>query len=149
MYSNPIERKISLGDTVTPEAYLPKISQDAFLKAIGQKVGLILKADPRAKTIEFKHISDIFKNKHKAIDWSSKLLKPDSPDPDQWYVKKQTILSSQYGQKSYLRYKKDKTIIDSYGDSYLDVNNEVLEKTKDLVRLPWAASESTVNNGTQ
>lgn len=142
MYSAPIERNISFGETVTPEAYLPKYNQKEFLKAVGQMLGLIFVVDSRAKKITFRQVSEIFKNKHKAKDWSSKLVKPDTYDPEQWYVNKETILSNQYGQKSYLRYKNDDTVISEYGDSYLDVNNETLEKTKDIVNLPWAASES-------
>ncbi|MEJ8803134.1 hypothetical protein [Pontibacter sp. H249] len=111
---------------------LPDIKQKDFLKSIRALFDLMVTFEPYSNTLHFTPFNKLEENKASALDWSDKLVYVGSP---------QVAVSYRFGdfaQKSWFRYKQDET--GGNGDSYLTVDNAQLEREKNMVELPFAAS---------
>lgn len=113
---------------------LPDISQKDFFKAVRALFDLMPMFDPYSNTVTLTPFNKLLENKPKALDWSRKLV----------YLRGQERMPVQYrfgsfAQRSWWRYKADE--LGGNGDAYLLVDDEQLEREKDMVTLPFAASE--------
>lgn len=141
MFSGSIDRTIDIGETVTPEAYLPKLSQKNLVKAIGQMFGVIFDVDPSAKTLTFRQFKEVAQAIPNALDWSSKLARLPKWPNGQNYVEKTSKIGN-YGQKTWLKFREDPNVLENYADAYFEIDDATLPAQRDAFVLPWAASIS-------
>lgn len=75
-------------------------------------------------------------NKAKALDWTRRLVatyKDNKPNAIAYSL-------DDFSQKNFYRWKEDDTVVGKY-DGYLFVENETIESERDVVELPFAASD--------
>lgn len=84
--------------------------------------------------------STINDNKSKAVDWSDKLVNRRIEPSDIEFR------MSDMAQKNYFRYAEDETVTGDY-DGYILVDDKTLEYRKDLITLPFTASDYSIENG--
>lgn len=115
---------------------LPDLSQVDFIKAIAQKYGLFFQTDNITKEIKISKLSDLYKNKLNAYDWSEKL---DLSKP----VKIQFEFGD-YAQNNKMVYSNDtepdKLMIKEYAEGSFQINNELLESQKEVITSPFSAT---------
>ena len=116
---------------------LPDISQIDFIKAICQMFGLFVigGAGDNVKFVRFSKLSENILNGN-VYDWSEYLIDTGRDNPQ-----KIAFTVNDYARHNSIGYKHDDNDPrpkDSV--AYLEVENELLEKTKQLVEFPWAAS---------
>lgn len=113
---------------------LPDIKQKDFFKAIRALFDLLVSFDPYSNTLQLTPFNKLLENKAKALDWSSRLVYPGTSQrvPVQYRF-------GEFARRSWWRYKEDAQGGD--GDGYLAVEDEQLEAEKNLVELPFAASQ--------
>ncbi len=119
---------------------LPDISQIEFIKTICQIYGLfpVVNSDNHEQ-IDFIPFVTIYDNitNGKSLDWSEKHVETGKPNAE-----KTTFTLNDYAQRNSFGYKDDeKEAFPHNSVAYLEVDNELLEKTKNLVEFPWAASD--------
>lgn len=146
-YTPDITRAITIGEEITAEAFLPKMNQKTLFKGFLLQFGLIPIVDGLREVITLRHFQDIVDNKATAIDWSSKIVRPESVNPGQWYVSKTTKIGK-YGRKNYLEFKEDETLLNpDFGRGEIASNDETLPDAETIFTLPWAATESEARTG--
>lgn len=122
------------GAKIDTRENLPEIKQMDFIKAMCQMQGwwtTLING-----TIHIQSYDTIYDNE--PLDWSRKLV--GSGDGD---AEKTTFTINDYAQENILRYKEDKTTeVDASGA--LVVEDETLDKKKDMLTLPFAASEGDI-----
>lgn len=106
-----------------------------ILKAFANIFALTLNIDARNKKLYCYTIQTLYDNIPKAKDWSQKLLKDDF---------NLSFNFGSYGQKNYLKFKDNDTITNS---ATFDINNQTLDKEKDVVSFDFYAGDLvTFNN---
>lgn len=120
-----------MGGMINTRDNLPDISQLDFVKALCAMYGLwATLVDGVVHLVRF---SDFYTQT--AIDWSHKLVGTGDGD-----AANTTYTLADYAQRNILRYKEDDTVkVDASGA--LLVDNENLDREKDMVTLPFAASD--------
>lgn len=120
-----------MGGMINTRDNLPDISQLDFVKALCAMYGLwATLVDGVVHLVRF---SDFYTQT--AIDWSHKLVGTGDGD-----AANTTYTLADYAQRNILRYKDDDTVkVDASGA--LLVDNENLDREKDMVTLPFAASD--------
>lgn len=122
------------GAKIDTRKNLPEIKQMDFIKAMCQMQGwwtTLING-----TIHIQSYDTIYDNE--PLDWSRKLV--GSGDGD---AEKTTFTINDYAQENILRYKEDKTTdVDASGA--LVVEDTTLDKKKDMLTLPFAASEGDI-----
>lgn len=114
------------------------ISQIDFLKGIMSMMGWYaepMEGDSGIRMLPYSTITD---NKSKAVDWSDKIVNRRIEPSDIEFR------MSEMAQKNFFRYADDETVTGDY-DSYIMVDDKTLEARKDIITLPFAATD-TVNN---
>ncbi|MHC2992052.1 hypothetical protein OB13_10800 [Pontibacter sp. HJ8] len=111
---------------------LPDIKQKDFFKAILALFNLMPAFDPYSNTLRLTPMQDLEVNKARALDWSDKLVTI-GPVPVQYRF-------GEFAQKSLFRYKEEEEN-PANGDSFLVIQDQQLEAEKDVITLPFAASE--------
>lgn len=131
---NPNE--LQFGDKYPLIPNLPDLSVIDFLKSLMSMYGLFTYQDIKANpdVIEFTSINQMYDRKEHTINVTNKLLALNSDTR-----MKVEYTYGDYARKNYLRYKNDKDIITN-ADEYAIVDNEQLEKEKDLIELPYSPS---------
>jgi hypothetical protein len=116
---------------------LPDITQFDFIKFICQLYCLFPVVNSDDETIQFVRIEEIEENIQKAKDWSAKLLEYSRDTP-----KKLSFRIGEYARKNVVQWIEDEKdfVMDRTRKDYLYVDDETLDKVKDLVTLPFAAS---------
>lgn len=137
-FSEQPEETIQFGGEVRASAILPNMDQKAFFKALAQMFGLIFDVDNRNKVVYLRQFKEIAQNKASAVDWSNKLAQGSAS-----FQVLETQISTTYGQESWFRYDSDEGVRDEFGDAFLAVSDAQLEPRRDVVNLPWAASQHT------
>lgn len=119
------------GQEVQLEATLPKISQKDFFKDWLQNFGLIVIPDPYKKHITVINMQEVYENKYRAHDWTSKFT---DRVPDIKYA------FGSYGVQNFGRYKDDDNVPDGTGDGVLLFDNQTLKASIELFTSQFAAS---------
>lgn len=117
---------------------MPDISQFDFLKGIMSMMGWYaepMEGDSGIRMLPYSTITD---NKSKAVDWSDKIVNRRIEPSDIEFR------MSKMAQKNFFRYAEDETVTGDY-DSYIMVDDKTLEARKDIITLPFAATD-TVNS---
>lgn len=130
--------KVRIGDMYPIIVNLPEIKQVDFLKAICCMTGLFAVKDlQNIDTIKLVSVEDIINNKSIAKNWSDKLV----PESFIGGPKKISYTFGDYSQNNALMYKEDDSVrISDTGMLYVD--NDLIEKDKVLVTLPFSASDA-------
>lgn len=128
-------KELQFGDKYPLIPNLPDLSVIDFLKSLMSMYGLFTYQDIRSNpdVIEFTSINQMYNRKDKATDLTNKLLMINNSRMKVEYT------YGDYARKNYLRYKNDKDIIVN-ADGHIIVDNEQLEKEKDLIELPYSPS---------
>ena len=115
---------------------LPDIKQIDFIKALCAIFGLFaMQSTDDTNKIRFVSINELMANKAAALDWSSYLTRSNDDEP-------KSIAHSieNFAQRNKLNYKDDDTVhTDANGILYVD--NETIERERDILTLPFAASD--------
>lgn len=108
---------------------LPDISQVDFIKGVCALLGLVLVVNKGI--LEVRTYDDML-DKTAAVDWTDKISGP---------IQNLSLSRSGLARTNYIRYAEDKTISTNY-NAYMTVDDETIQQETDLVKLPFAASES-------
>lgn len=121
---------------------LPDMTQLDFIKFICQLYCLFpVSSVNNSEQVEFIPIDAIDEAKPKAKDWSDKLLEYSRDTP-----KKISFRLGDYAKKNAIQWTEDENdyVTDSVRKGDLLVDDDTLDKEKDLVTFPFAASDGTV-----
>lgn len=140
LYPPAVEVDIALGQYFRVNGNLPDIKQLDFVKALCAMYGLFVVPSGTADKLKFVSLDDLFANKANAIDWSGRLIKQNGGEPERV---KYTL--GEYARRNMFKYAADDLTVAS-GDGEININNETLEPTKDVITLPFAASDETTVN---
>ena len=132
------EINISLGEYFRVNGNLPDVGQVDLIKALSAMYGLSVVPSGKADTLKFIRLDDLFNNRANAVDWSDKMIASGGGEPDR--VK---FSFGEYAQKNNFRYAED-TTVQTTGEGSFYINNESLDASKDVITLPFAASDETV-----
>ena len=130
--------RYSYGDSrvncyITTSMILPNLSQADFVKAYCQQFGLIIVHNLLINEIRFVRLDKILANLGQAKDWSSKI--------DLKKIAEITYTNEAYAQKNNFKYKDEQNETKpSWTDGILYVNNTNLEYEKDILELPYSAT---------
>ncbi|GAB3822187.1 hypothetical protein [Pontibacter rugosus] len=112
---------------------LPDIKQKDFFKAIRSLLDLMVTFDPYSNMLSLTPFNRLLENRAQALDWSGKLV----------YVASERVpvqyRFGEFAQKSWWRYKEDE--LGGEGDYFLSIDDKQLEEEKNIVEMPFAASE--------
>ena len=138
-FEGAMQKPFTFGGTFSCSALMPKLTQTNFIKTIAQIYGITFVPDNVNKIIYCKQFRELYANKAIANSMkdSAGISKRDVSFPEN--VK--TRFGS-YSQKNWMKWKPDaltKSI--GLGDWYFNIDDETIEKEKDMFTLPFAASE--------
>lgn len=135
--------QVQIGDKFPIVENLPAISGIEFIKAIASMAGTFcvpsLDGDV-IKFVPFERLSE----RERAVDWSDKLLPFD-------YFNRPRNLSytlDDFAQKNHMRWTEDDTVNITVADGVIFVNDKTLEKDRDAITLPFAASDMGAGKAT-
>ena len=140
LYPPAVEVDISLGDYFRVNGNLPDVKQIDFVKALCAMYGLFVVPSGVADKLKFVSLDDLVARKADAVDWSSRVIRTNDGEPERV---KYTL--GDYARRNYFHYAEDDTV-DKDATGEIDINNEGLEPTKDIITLPFAASDETIVN---
>lgn len=134
------DRDQVMGGIINTRYNLPTIKQLDFIKAICEMYGLW--ATLINGVVYLVKYSDFYPNSiannTKVLDWSHKLIGTGDYD-----AQNSTYTLLDYAQRNILQYKEDDTVkVDASGVLFVD--NETLDKEKEMVTLPFAASDGNI-----
>lgn len=122
-----------MGGIINTTYNLPDIKQIDFVKATMAMQGLW--ATHIDGEVHLQSVADFYNDAYPTLDWSHKLI--GSGDGD---AKKTTYTLANYVQRNTLRYKEDDMVkVDASGTLF--VENDNLDQTKDMLTLPFSASD--------
>lgn len=130
--TNIIGLKLTLGSDVPIANHIADISQTEYVKMICNLFGLIPDATVRDKKIKFWNYQELYDNIPNARDWSSYLSERDDEVEFKF---------GEYAQRNYLHYKDSDDVIKDTGIGSMDVHDETLQATKDVVKIPFATCD--------
>ncbi|TGE29730.1 hypothetical protein [Hymenobacter metallicola] len=124
------------GGRVRLQDLLPDLSQQDFVKAIIGLFGLTQQTDPYTRTVHFTPTGPaLVAGLSRAPDWQPR-IDADEPAPRLFHL-------PGVAQQNWFRWKKDETNLDGsseLGNGFLACNDTTLERTQDVLTLPWAAT---------
>lgn len=138
LFSEQSDGTINIGDTIMAEAYLPKMGQMTFLKAIMQIFGIVPDVNAVTQTIAFRFFNEISDNIGNAPDWSDKLIKP--INSENFYRKKEKV--GNYSRVNEMRYLDDDLVSEDTGKGQMVLEDTSLAERDTLFTLPFAASNT-------
>jgi hypothetical protein len=127
--------KIAYGSTLTPRLHIPSLKQTDFIKMVCNLFGLIPEVDAKNGVIFFWSLSLLYDNIPEARDWSKYL----SEREDETEFK-----FGEYAQNNYLRYKESDDVVKDTGLGILQVNDETLPASKDVVNVPLSTTDEVI-----
>lgn len=130
-----MEQEVLLGGKFWVIPNLPDIKQVDFLKSVSAVMG-VFPVSSESNGLLFVSIDKIIENKNKALDWTCKLVasyKENKPNIMVYSL-------NDFAQKNFYRWKEDNTVIEKY-DGYLVVDDETIDSERDVIELPFAASD--------
>lgn len=130
-YAN--EGEAPMGSTIRTSDNLPEIKQIDYVKAVCAMHGLwATLVDGEVRYVSY---DDYFANGAVTLDWSRKLVGTGDGS-----AATTTFQLDNFAQRNVLKYKEDESVeVDASGA--LLVDNVMLDRTKDIVELPFAASD--------
>lgn len=118
---------------------LPDIKQIDFIKALCNMLGLFaIPVEGSNNTIRMVTLDAIYENKAKAYDWTNKLIKSAI---DTGGAKEIKYALSDFARVNWFKYKADETVRGNY-DGYIQVDDDSLNKEKDMVTLPFVGCDT-------
>lgn len=131
LYNEEIDQVF--GGQINTRDNLPDIKQVDFIKAMCEMYGLwATLVDGKVHLVNY---ADYYNNAQPTLDWSRKLVGTRDGD-----AVSTTYTLLDFAQRNTLRYKEDDSVkVDASGVLYVD--NETLENEKEMVELPFAASD--------
>lgn len=132
---------MSLHNPVVISEHVPDMTQAEFLKAILAHMfaGLpsIDQYSGHYKVVQFDEILDAIP---RAKKWERKLHMDERTWKEEYRIG--------YAQRNWFKYAEDDQVQKGYGDGYFDIDDEVLEKEKTILTLPFAATHWVNRFGT-
>lgn len=130
---------MSFGDLWQWKYNLPDIDQKDFFKACLSLTGSVMTTDSLDKTVRCELFTQIAENKIHAPKFD-KYIDHDKPSVKSFHPP--------YAMRNWMRYKEDDHVPKNYGDGYFTISDDSLPAEKELLTLPFAASDShtTLNN---
>lgn len=114
---------------------LPRFKQYDLLRTVAQMWGQLIQVDENNMKVVFKAFNDIPKAINQAVNWSSKI--------DYSRLHKLEFRLDSYAQSNNLKYQDDDNITKPTGtDWVMPVADLSLQKDKDLIVIPFAATET-------
>lgn len=139
-----VESNISLGEYFKAKGNFPDVTQLDFVKAICGLFGLYVVPSGEVDKIKFATLDLLNTNRSRAVDWSGKLIRDTADNDDPREIK---YTFGEYARRNWFKYKDDKDVLAS-GDAALTIDNETLEPEKDIISIPFAASDEKTANHT-
>lgn len=136
------EITISLGEYFRTKGNLPDIKQLDFVKALMSMFGLSVIPSGVANKLKFISLDTLLSNTSNAVDWSSKLIATGDGEPS-----KIKFTFGDYCRRNRFLYKSDDTVT-ATGAGEMMIDNDALDPEKDVVTLPFVASDETIVNPT-
>ncbi len=109
---------------------LPELTQKELIQNWANQFGILFKSDPLTGTLICKKFDEIIAAIPLAKDWSDKLYM----DTKMWKLE----YRSKYGQTNHFKYLEDDVDALKFGDGNFLIDDEVLEKEKDVYTSPFA-----------
>ena len=132
------EINASLGELFRANGNLPDIKQVDFVKAIAAMFGLYVIPSGVANKLKFVSLDMLLTNTSNAVDWSSKLVSNGDGDPS-----KIGYSWGEYCRRNKFTYKSTDDVAAS-GDGEITIDNDALDAEKEIVKLPFTASDEVV-----
>lgn len=136
------EINISFGEYFRTKGNLPDIKQLDFVKALSSMFGLSVVPSGVPNRLKFISIDTLLSNTANAVDWSSKLITTGDGEPS-----KIKFTFGDYCRRNRFLYKSDDTVT-ATGAGEMMIDNDALNPEKDVVTLPFVASDETIVNPT-
>jgi len=133
---NETDPTLLFGDFWNWKYNLPDILQTDFFKAVLQLTGSIIETDGLKQQVRIEKFQNIVANTNNAINIDSFINTSPKEAID--------LHPDEYAQKNWLRYKKDDNVTEFFGDGNITINDNTLKDEKEILKLPFAASESSV-----
>lgn len=112
---------------------LPDWTVSQLLKNLMKMEGLFAVC-PDENTIRFVSVDDVYSNRSKAIDVTSRLIFKDGAPTERSFT------YGQYAKRNYFRYAEDETV-KTNGDGVMIISDENLDAEKEVLKLDFAASD--------
>ena len=115
---------------------LPDIKVTDLVRFLNVITGTFPRQMDGGSTLEFVEIAQIWRNRGKAVDWSSRLVPMDNTNRP----RSQTFSVSDWAQANWYKWKEDELVRGNY-DGSINISNKSLDETRDVVTFPFAASD--------
>lgn len=135
--------QVQIGDKFPIVENLPSITALDFVKAIAAMSGLFCVPTSDGETIKFVKFDNL-SDRDNAVDWSDKLLPYDHTNRPRDL--KYTL--DEFAQRNHMLYTDDDTVKITVANGIIFVDDATLEKDRDAVELPFAASDMRVGKAT-
>lgn len=132
-FSGTVLAEFPRGGIVDLAKWLPDISQKDFVKAMHSLFGMSFQSELYQDTIRIGQFADVVANIPQAIDMSARVHAPEQVRP--------SFKFGDFAQKNHILWKPDDTVTDGFNDGFIPVNDATLPDEKDLIKLPFAATE--------
>lgn len=133
---NETDPTLPFGDYWNWKYNLPDLLQTDLFKTVLQLTGSIIDTDGHKKQVRIEKFESISENKNNAVVIDSYINKSPKELID--------LHPDSYAQKNWLRFKKDDNVTEFFGDGSININDNTLNEEKEILKLPFAASESSV-----
>lgn len=124
---------IGYGNPIVVSTLMPDMTQADFLKAIlAHMFAGLPSVDQHSghyKVVQFDEILDAIPS---AKTWERKLHMDERTWKEEYRIG--------YAQRNWFKYAEDDQVIKGYGDGYFDIDDQVLDKEKTIITLPFAAT---------
>lgn len=117
--------------------WLPDLSQKDFIKSIVQLFGLTFQTELFEDSIKVNTFSKVLENIPNAIDISSWVHNPENVRP--------SFKFGDFAQRNTIIWQEDDTVTENYNNGAILIADTTLEAEKNIIELPYAATE--IKNG--
>jgi len=125
------------GGEVRLQDWLLDISQKDYIKSMVHLFGLTFQTDLYQNNIRINTFNKVTENIPQAIDISKWVHEPEKVRP--------SFKFGDFAQKNKIIWQPDETVTEGYNDGVFVVDDTTLEVTKDIIKLPYAATEARGN----
>lgn len=138
-FSGKVLGEFPKGGAVELAKWLPDISQKDFVKAMHSLFGMSFQTELYQDSIKIGQFADVVNNIPQAIDMSDRVHAPEKVRP--------SFKFGDFAQKNKILWKEDDSVTDGFNDGFILVNDTTLPAEKDLIKLPFAATEASRTAG--
>lgn len=132
-FSNTVSTEYSFGGNVEMTDVMPVMSQKDFVKGIIQDLAIIPVTDARTRTMYWGSLAEVHANKVRAKNMTKKV------DAVNRSVR---FRFGEFARFNKMKWKADATVPAFLGEGSIFINDFTLEEEKDLITLPFAATET-------